>query len=103
MADLLIPDGKPITIDKKTDLNSLLVEERKTEQPDPHYIPPHIKPIETSRGNFYLARGIVKTEDGRIILTVYPTDNINTRTLRNLLTALFSSLYFVEYFFVNFY
>ena len=31
-------------------------------------------------GDIYPARGIIKTEDGQIILTVYPTDNINTRT-----------------------
>ena len=80
MADALIPDGKPITIDKETDVNSLLVEERETEQVDPNYIPPDIKPIKTSMGDIYPARGIIKTEDGEIILTVYPTDNINTRT-----------------------
>ena len=47
---------------------------------DPHYIPADIKPIKTSRGDIYPARGMIKTEDGRIILTRYPTDNINTRT-----------------------
>ncbi len=83
MADALIPDGKPITIDKETDLNSLLVEERETEQVDLNYIPPDIKPIKTSMGDIYPARGIIKTEDGEIILTVYPTDNINTRTPHN--------------------
>ncbi len=31
-------------------------------------------------GNIYPARGIIKTEDGKIILATYPTDNINTRT-----------------------
>ena len=87
MADALIPDGKPITIDKETDLNSLLVEEieQEPENPnyipaDPHYIPADIKPIKTSRGDIYPARGMIKTEDGKIILTRYPTDNINTRT-----------------------
>ena len=80
MADLLIPDGKPITVDKKTDLTSLLVEEVETEQADPYYIPPHIKPIKTSMGDIYPARGIIKTEDGKIILTAYPTDNVNSRT-----------------------
>ena len=92
-ADALIPDGKPITIDEKTDLNSLLVGEIGTEQIvekieteaqdanyDPNYIPAHIKPIKTSMGDIYPARGIIKTEDGEIILTRYPTDNINTRT-----------------------
>ncbi len=31
MADALVPDGKPITLDKETDLNSLLVEESETD------------------------------------------------------------------------
>ena len=86
-ADALIPDGKPIKLDKETDLNSLLVEEseQKQEDPnyrqeDPHYIPADIKPIKTDRGDIYPARGVIKTEDGRIILTTYPTENIYTRT-----------------------
>ena len=83
MADALIPDGKPITLDEETDLNSLLVEESETEQINPHYIPPDIKPIKTSMGDIYPARGIIKTEDGQIILTAYPTDNLNTRTPHN--------------------
>ncbi len=86
-ADDLIPDGKPITLDEKTDLNPLLVGEIETEQRDanydPNYIPAHIKPIKTSMGDIYPARGIIKTEDGEIILTVYPTDNLNTRTPDN--------------------
>ncbi len=79
-ADALIPDGKPITIDKKTDLNSLLEGEIEQEPENPNYITADIKPIKTSMGDIYPARGIVKTEDGKIILTRYPTDNINTRT-----------------------
>ena len=82
-ADSLIPDGKPITIDKETDLTSLLVGEIETEQGDPNYIPADIKPIKTDRGDIYPARGIIKTEDGQIILTRYPTNNINTRTPHN--------------------
>ncbi|MEM9272892.1 MAG: filamentous hemagglutinin, partial [Cyanobacteria bacterium P01_F01_bin.143] len=42
-----------------------------------------IKPIKTSIGDIYPARGIIKTEDGNIILTSYPTDNNNTRTPHN--------------------
>ncbi len=41
---------------------------------------PDIKPIKTSMGDIYPARGIIKTEDGQIILTPYPTDNIAPRT-----------------------
>ena len=41
---------------------------------------PEIKPIKTSMGDIYPARGIIKTGDGKIILTAYPTNNIDTRT-----------------------
>ncbi|MGK7894504.1 MAG: beta strand repeat-containing protein [Xenococcus sp. (in: cyanobacteria)] len=44
---------------------------------------PEIKPIKTSMGDIYPARGIIKTEDGKIILTAYSTDNTNTRTPHN--------------------
>ena len=40
---------------------------------------PEIKPIETSIGDIYPARGIIKTKEGKIILTAYPTDNTNSR------------------------
>ncbi len=49
-----------------------------TNNPQTYY--PDIKPIKTSIGDIYPARGIIKTEDGQIILTAYPTDNIDTRT-----------------------
>jgi filamentous hemagglutinin family protein len=39
-----------------------------------------IEPIRTSKGDIYPARGIIKTADGRVILTAYPTENIATRT-----------------------
>ena len=83
MADPLIPDGKPITMKEETDLTSLLVEEIEQGQENPNYIPAEIKPIKTSIGDIYPARGVIKTEDGRIILTTYPTDNVNTRTPHN--------------------
>ncbi|MDJ0897857.1 MAG: filamentous hemagglutinin N-terminal domain-containing protein [Xenococcus sp. MO_188.B8] len=83
MADALIPDGKPISIDKEAALNSLFVEQPEKKQENPHYIPVDIKPIKTSRGDIYPARGFIKTEDGRVILTTYPTDNINNRTPDN--------------------
>lgn len=41
---------------------------------------PDIKPIQTSTGNIFPAKGIIKTEDGQVILTAYPTENIPTRT-----------------------
>ncbi len=42
---------------------------------------PEIEPIKTSIGDIYPARGIIKTKAGQVILTTYPTDNINIRTL----------------------
>ncbi|MDJ0590684.1 MAG: filamentous hemagglutinin N-terminal domain-containing protein [Pleurocapsa sp. MO_226.B13] len=39
-----------------------------------------IKPVKTSRGDIYPARGIIKTEDGQVILTAYSTDGIDPRT-----------------------
>ena len=42
--------------------------------------PQNIKPIKTSQGDIYPARGIIKTENGGFILTAYPTDGIDTRT-----------------------
>ena len=39
-----------------------------------------IKPIQTSQGDIYPARGIIVTESGEVILTAYPTDGIDTRT-----------------------
>ncbi len=41
---------------------------------------PEIKPIKTSIGDIYPARGVIKTKEGKVILTTYSTDNINTRT-----------------------
>ncbi len=79
-ADALIPDGKPITLDKKTDLNSLLEGEIEQEPENPNYIPDDIKPVKTDNGDIYPARGIVKTADGKIILTAYPTTATTTRT-----------------------
>ena len=43
----------------------------------------NIKPIKTDQGDIYPARGVIKTEDGQIILTRYPTDGIDTRTPQN--------------------
>ncbi len=42
-----------------------------------------IEPIKTSTGDIYPARGIIKTEDGKIILTPYITQNNNIRTPHN--------------------
>jgi filamentous hemagglutinin family protein len=39
-----------------------------------------IKPIKTSHGDIYPARGVIVKENGDVILTAYPTDNVATRT-----------------------
>ncbi|WP_019507897.1 hypothetical protein [Pleurocapsa sp. PCC 7319] len=39
-----------------------------------------IKPISTGIGDITPARGVMVTESGEVILTAYPTDNIDTRT-----------------------
>ncbi len=78
-AESLIPDGKPITLDKDSELNSLLVEEIEQEQKDPNAIPDEIKPVKTDNGDIYPARGVIVREDGTVTLTTYPTDNKNNR------------------------
>ncbi len=63
------------------DSDTILVDEQNTTPNlQTHRQYPDIKPIKTSIGDIYPARGIIKTEDGQVILTRYPTDNINTRT-----------------------
>ena len=44
---------------------------------------PEIKPIKTSIGDIYPARGVIRTQDGRILLTAYPTKDIAPRTPYN--------------------
>jgi filamentous hemagglutinin family protein len=41
---------------------------------------PEIKPIKTSVGDIYPARGVIVKENGDVILTAYPTDGMDTRT-----------------------
>ena len=44
---------------------------------------PEIKPIPTSQGDIFPAQGIVVTEDGKVILTAYRTDDSSTiRTVK---------------------
>lgn len=43
--------------------------------PNPEVYYPEIKPIKTSIGDIYPARGVIKTETGQVILTAYPTDS----------------------------
>ncbi|MDJ0590685.1 MAG: filamentous hemagglutinin N-terminal domain-containing protein [Pleurocapsa sp. MO_226.B13] len=48
--------------------------------PNPQVQSRIIKPVKTSMGDIYPARGIIKTEDGQVILTAYSTDGIDPRT-----------------------
>ena len=72
-AELLLDDGKPITPNFSQSHN----------QQTTQNIPPQIQPIKTSQGDIYSARGVIKTEDGRVILTAYPTSNNGTRVARD--------------------
>ena len=47
---------------------------------NPQAYHPDIKPIKTTMGDVYPARGIITTESGEIILTPYSTGGIDTRT-----------------------
>ena len=73
--------GIPSVPTEPFDSETILVDEPITNPNlQTHRQSPDIKPIKTSIGDIYPARGIIKTEDGQVILTRYPTDNINTRT-----------------------
>ncbi|MDJ0742057.1 MAG: S-layer family protein [Xenococcaceae cyanobacterium MO_167.B27] len=69
-SQLLLVDGKPIT-PNFSQLNNQQAPQNNRFQ---------LQPIKTSVGDIYPARGVIKTEDGRVILTAYPTNNIATRT-----------------------
>ncbi len=71
--------GLPRLPSEPFDSETLLVDEQIT-TPNPQTQLPEIRPIKTSLGDIYPARGIIITEDGKIILTTYPTDKLNTRT-----------------------
>ena len=70
-AEALLGDGKPITPNFSQSNN---------QQISTQNIPPQIQPIKTSQGDIYPARGIIVREDGTVILTPYPTDNVASRT-----------------------
>ena len=80
-ADALIPDGKPITVDKEKELTSLAIEENQTSQEELNYnyITDDIKPFKTDNGYIYPARGVIIREDGTVTLTTYPTNNKHNR------------------------
>ncbi len=73
-ADVLLGDGKPITPNIS----------QSHHQQTTHNISPQVQPIKTSIGDIYPARGVIKTEDGKVILTAYSTGNNATRTPSNI-------------------
>ncbi|ELS04439.1 filamentous hemagglutinin family N-terminal domain [Xenococcus sp. PCC 7305] len=74
--------GVPPEPTEPFDSETLLIDEPITNsQLQAQY--PEIKPIKTNAGDIYPARGVMKTVDGKVILTAYATDNINTRTPHN--------------------
>ncbi|VEP13278.1 hypothetical protein H1P_1910001 [Hyella patelloides LEGE 07179] len=52
---------------------------------DSNHIPPHIQPVAYKNNGepVYLARGVIKQEDGTVILTAYPVDKNTPRNLDN--------------------
>ena len=72
---ILGKEGVPVLGTAPLNSDSIIVEEQYTtsnlqnQQSD-------IRPITTQYGDLVIARGLVKTEDGRFILTPYSTDNI---------------------------
>ena len=69
-AEVLLGDVQPIT-PNFSQLNNQQTNQNTVFQ---------VQPVKTSVGDIYPARGIIKTEDGRVILTAYPTGNNATRT-----------------------
>ncbi len=72
--EVLLHDGQTIIPN-----NSQLHNHKTT-----YNITPPIQPVKTSVGDIYPARGFIKTEDGRIILTPYPTAGTVPRVPDNL-------------------
>ncbi|MDJ0744575.1 MAG: hypothetical protein QNJ32_14620 [Xenococcaceae cyanobacterium MO_167.B27] len=72
-AELLLGDSKPIT-PNISQVNNQQTTQNNTFQ---------VQPVKTSVGDIYPARGIMKTEDGRVILTAYPTGNNTVRVARD--------------------
>ncbi|WP_186376291.1 beta strand repeat-containing protein, partial [Hyella patelloides] len=74
--DALIVNGESETSD---------VPQNSSNNPKPHEIPPHIQPVAYKDNGepIYIARGVMKQEDGTVILTAVPHQNISPRTPEN--------------------
>ena len=59
--------------------SDLILIDGKTSTPNQQAQSPEIEPIKTGTGDVLLARGVIETKDGQIILTAYPTDKIDSR------------------------
>ncbi|MDJ0746029.1 MAG: filamentous hemagglutinin N-terminal domain-containing protein [Xenococcaceae cyanobacterium MO_167.B27] len=73
-AEVLLSDGKPITPD---------ISQFNNQQQTNYNTAFQIQPVKTSLGDIYPARGVIKTEDGRVILTAYPTASTFARVAQN--------------------
>ncbi len=73
-AEVLLSDGKPITPD---------ISQFNNQQQTNNNTAFQIQPVKTSVGDIYPARGVIKTEDGRVILTAYPTASTPARVAQN--------------------
>ncbi len=72
--NILGKGGVPLSATAPLNSDSIIVDAAST-TPNLQTQPPNIKPIKTQYGDILIARGIIKTEDGRVILTAYPTHN----------------------------
>ncbi|WP_144875131.1 filamentous hemagglutinin N-terminal domain-containing protein, partial [Hyella patelloides] len=75
-SDALIVNGEPETSDTPHNNSHYL---------DPNEIPPHVQPVAYKDNGepIYIARGVMKQEDGTVILTAVPHQNISPRTPEN--------------------
>ena len=73
--------AEPLLTDGETTQVNLSRSNNINKPKNHNYISSDIKPFTTDNGQIYPARGIVKTADGKIILTAYPTDNNSSRIL----------------------
>ncbi|WP_019506935.1 S-layer family protein [Pleurocapsa sp. PCC 7319] len=71
--------GIPPQPTEPIDSEAILVQGKITTSKPPVQAP-DIPPLGSNMGNILPARGIIKTEDGQIILTAYSTDQLDTRT-----------------------
>ena len=72
--------GIPVQPIEPMNSDTILTQGQTSTDEKPQTHAPELKPIKIDDQEIYPARGVIKTDDGRIILTAYPTDNLDTRT-----------------------